>query len=141
MDGALGSLKNASSAFIPSAGDLLMVGPRLVQRAIAGLPEPFNTFFDMLRLPGAVIADATATSLGNDTLVPSTTSFIQNVTAAGASALASATPQAADGFLAGISKTFGFQLQNLDGIFSYLLSRCEHLILALLNLSTNIPCD
>jgi len=101
-----------------------MAGPRLVQKAIAQLPEPLSSFFDMIRLPGSVIADATATSLENNTLASSTTSVAQNATAAGASAIASSTPDLAEGFLASLSQTLGIRrLSNLDGVFSYLFSR------------------
>lgn len=101
-----------------------MAGPRLVQKAIAQLPEPLSSLFEMIRLPGSVIADATATSLENNTLASSTTSFAQNTSIAGASAMATSTPELAEGFLASLSQILGLKkLSNLDGVFSYLFSR------------------
>lgn len=134
-----GAFKNASSGLLPSAGDLLMVGPRLVQKAIAQLPEPLSSFFDMVRLPGSVIADATANALEDKTIAATATSFAQNATAAGASAMASSTPEVAEGFLASISQIFGLhKLGNLDGVFSYLFSRWALSTFAIVRMVTDI---
>jgi len=124
MDHVVGTLRDAANVMVPSAGELLMAGPRLVQKAIAHLPEPFTSFFDMLRLPGTVIADATSTAVSNSTVSPTITSFTQSATAVGSSPLASVTPEMAEGFLATLSQNFGLhKLSNLDGVFSYLFSR------------------
>jgi hypothetical protein len=108
MEPTAGAFTNMTS-FLPSPADLLMVFPRLFDRA--------SSFGDMLRSGGSVIAEPTMANLTNGTTVTAAGKFAQeSVTAAAAAAVA-----AASGSTDEISMFQAFK--NVASFFSYITSK------------------
>lgn len=95
------------TSFLPSPADLLMVLPRLFDRA--------NSFGDMLRSGGSVIAEPTIANLTNGTTATSAGKFAQESVAAAAVAAA------ASGSTDEISMFQAFK--NVASFFSYITSK------------------
>lgn len=126
MEGA--STSNAS--LIPSAKDLLLVVPRLAQRAgsfaLLHMPEAVEDFAGMIFHGGSIIADATGQKMtANSTITNTSAAFARSTAAVLDPAIREAWSQGSEE----TSSMFGMVLQsvgklkNLGGIFSYLTSR------------------
>jgi hypothetical protein len=128
MDASVAS--NAS--VVPSAMDLLMVFPRLAQRAGLYLPEAMEDIMDKVWSGGSTIAQATAEDAAiNATSTNITSAVVQEVIAQSTTDGMQAAFQRAwvQGTTTEGSSIFGMMLQtfgrikNFGGIFSYLTSR------------------
>ncbi|KAK3626405.1 hypothetical protein LTR56_019272 [Elasticomyces elasticus] len=117
----------ANASWIPSAADLLLVVPRLAQRAgsyaFFHMPE-MDSIASKLWSGGSVIADATGQQTANSTIT-NTSAFVQSTAAVLDAAIRESWQDSADettsllGLMAqGIGK-----LKNFGGIFSYLTSK------------------
>ena len=119
------SLTNAS--WIPSAADLILVVPRLAQRASSfafHLPGAVDNIAGKMWNGGSVIADATASQTSNMTIT-NTSAFVQSTAAVLDAAIRESWPEATEE----TSSLFGLvvqgigRLKNFGGIFSYLTSK------------------
>lgn len=113
-----------NSSMIPSAKDLIMVLPRLAQRAgsfALYLPDQVDSVFSKIRNGGSIIADATtANTSGPTATTSSATFFIQNT----AAAAAVPTPGDGTGLFSWVSSTMHFEgFRGFGGMFSYFGSR------------------
>ena len=129
----------SNASFIPSAMDLLLVVPRLAQRAgsfaFFHVPEAVDTFaakvFSAAAAPGSIIADATAQqTVLNSTMTNTSEAFTQSTAAAVLNAAlregwagsggegSSASSSMFVSIMQGVAR-----LKNFGGIFSYLTSR------------------
>lgn len=104
MEHTTGAFTNMSS-FLPSPADLLMVFPRLFDRA--------SSLGDMLRAGGSVIAEPTMANLTNGTTATAAGKFAQESVAAAAAAASGATDE--------ISMFQAFK--NVASFFSYITSK------------------
>lgn len=126
-EGAVGSLRNASLALLPSPADLLFAVPRFARKAssfaLLYLPEQLDGLFSIARNSGTVIADATKTSLSrNMTLMTSTPAMLRPPVASQTSIPDAA--EAGSTVLSSIYESFSLDgLRNFDSVFSYLASR------------------
>ncbi|KAF2838678.1 hypothetical protein M501DRAFT_935169 [Patellaria atrata CBS 101060] len=114
---------NTTSGFTPSPMDLLMVIPRLAQRAGAfaffHMPEQFDNFIGKVRNGGSVIAEPTIPETINITAKMTPSTFDQSATPPLASAAAA--QQAAT---QATKNLFNFQnVRNLGGVFQYMTSK------------------
>ncbi|KAF1924275.1 uncharacterized protein M421DRAFT_424915 [Didymella exigua CBS 183.55] len=108
MDQTSGVFTNMTS-FLPSPADLLMVFPRLLDKA--------SSFGDMLRSGGSVIAEPTMANLTNGTTATAAGRFAQQSVAAAAAAAAAASSGSTDE----ISMFQAFK--NVASFFSYITSK------------------
>ena len=141
---AFANATNATLHISPSAYDLLMVFPRLAQRAgtfaFYYVPEQLDGLLGRVKEPGSVIAEPTiaktigaGTAAVNKSVVADATKaakgitrgFLQGVTGGGNSAARTAAEQTAQGGSASLRfGIFTFQsIKNMGGIFNYLFSR------------------
>lgn len=104
MDRTAGAFANMTS-FLPSPADLLMVLPRLFDRA--------SSFGDMLRSGGSVIAEPTMANLTNGTTATAAGKFAQQSVAAAAAVASGSTDE--------ISMFQAFK--NVASFFSYITSK------------------
>jgi hypothetical protein len=128
MDASVAS----NTSVVPSAMDLLMVFPRLAQRAGLYLPEAVEDIMDKVWSGGSTIAQATAEDAAiNATSTNITSAVVQEVIAQSTTDGMQAAFQRAwvQGTTTEGSSIFGMMLQtfgrikNFGGIFSYLTSR------------------
>ncbi|QIW99734.1 hypothetical protein AMS68_005252 [Peltaster fructicola] len=124
-------LANANTTLLPSAKDLLLVLPRLAQRAgtfaFTHIPEAVGDIKGVLFNGGSVIADATGRRVLANTTITNTSAILAQQTAAVAekSFIGSWTQGSEDA----AASMFGMlihgigKLKNLGGVFSYLTSR------------------
>lgn len=118
---------------IPSPGDLLLVLPRLAQRAgvfaFYTVPEQIDGFMGKIGVGGgSMIAEKTAGEMANSTALNTTRQFLQaassKVMGGAATATATAAHASAAAAEAGDDNVWGLQtLRNFGGMFSYLLTR------------------
>ncbi|KAF2148943.1 hypothetical protein K461DRAFT_282420 [Myriangium duriaei CBS 260.36] len=113
----------ANSSLIPSAMDLVMVLPRLAQRAGSFasqlLPEQVDSVLHKIRHGGSVIADATSTNVSTATMTKSVMSQFVQATAA-AKLLQPDDP----GLFSWFSSTLHFEgARGFGSMFSYFSSR------------------
>jgi hypothetical protein len=122
----------SNASVVPSAMDLLMVFPRLAQRAGLYLPEAMEDIMDKVWSGGSTIAQATAEDAAiNATSTNITSAVVQEVIAQSTTDGMQAAFQRAwvQGTTTEGSSIFGMMLQtfgrikNFGGIFSYLTSR------------------
>lgn len=121
----------SNASLIPSAMDLLLVVPRLAQRAgsfaFYHMPEAMDNIAGKMWSGGSMIADATGQQTANSTITNTSAALAQS-TAAAVDALAFSQAWREGGDEA-TSSIFGMvvqgigRLKNLGGIFSYLTSR------------------
>lgn len=125
---------NANTSLIPSAMDLLLVVPRLAQRAgsfaMFHVPEAVDNIAGKIWSGGSVIADATAQkTVANMTIINTSSAFAQNTAASvlGTSmreAWSKAGPadESSPTLLTSIGHGLA-KMKNVGGVFSYLTSR------------------
>jgi hypothetical protein len=120
------AMNNAS--MLPSVADLLLVVPRLAQRAGSfawdHMPEAVDNIAGKIWNGGSVIADATGTTT-NSTVTNTSTILAQNTAAileaSVREALNRAGKEEASSFWTNVADGF-MKLKNVGGIFSYLSS-------------------
>ena len=123
---------SSNSSLIPSAAmDLLLVVPRLAQRAgsfaLFHMPEAMDSIAGKIFSGGSMIADATGQQTANSTITNTSKAFAQSTAGVLDASLREAFREAGDE--AASSSVFGMMLQglarlkNFGGIFSYLTSR------------------
>ncbi|KAK4544849.1 hypothetical protein LTR36_003753 [Oleoguttula mirabilis] len=118
----------SNASFIPSALDLLLVVPRLAQRAgsLFHMPEAMDNIAGKIWNGGSMIADATGQQTANSTITNTSAAFAASTGAVLDATFSQAWQEAGEETA---SSMFGFVLQgigklkNLGGIFSYLTSR------------------
>jgi hypothetical protein len=121
----------SNASFIPPAAmDLLLVVPRLAQRAgnfaLVHMPEAMDNIAGKIFNGGSMIADATGQQTVNSTITNTSNHFAQSTSVVLDAAFGGALKQAGDDTTASF---FGMMLQgfgkvkNFGGIFSYLTSR------------------
>lgn len=116
-------------SYIPSAMDLLLVVPRLAQRAgnfaLYHMPEAVDNIAGKI-WSGSMIPDPTTHhTIANSTISNAGTAFIQTTASALESSLKDAFTQGSDesgSFSMGVAAGIG-KLKNFGGIFSYMTSR------------------
>jgi hypothetical protein len=122
-------LKNSAmdalnGTLLPSAHDLLMVFPRLAQRAGAfafHYAERLDGFLGMVREPGTVIADPTVSGIVNASITNTTRAFAQ----------ASTTAKMATQSTATSSAWYRMEyIKQMGGLFNYLFSKWSIVTLA-----------
>lgn len=116
-----------NSTLLPSAHDLLMVFPRLAQRAGAfafHYAERLDGFLGMVREPGTVIADPTVPGLANASITNTTKAFVQ------ASSIAKTATQSAATSSAWYRVEY---IKQMGGLFNYLFSKWSIVTLAIVN--------
>jgi hypothetical protein len=106
MERNAGAFTNMT-AFLPSPADLLMVFPRLFEKA--------GSFGDMLRSGGSIIAEPTMANLTNGTSATAASKFAQETVATAAAGAA------ASGSTDEISMFQAFK--NVASFFSYITSK------------------
>ncbi|KAF4555451.1 ASI1-like protein [Elsinoe fawcettii] len=111
-----------NTSIIPTAKDLIMVFPRLAQRAGSFawyLPDQMDSMLSKIRNGGSVIADATAANKSIPIATSSASLFIQNTAVPEASAIANST-----GLFSWVSSSVHFEgFRGFGGMFSYFGSR------------------
>ncbi|KAK0800412.1 hypothetical protein LTR91_004517 [Friedmanniomyces endolithicus] len=117
----------ANASWIPSAADLLLVVPRLAQRAGAfafHVPGAMDNIAGKLWSGGSVIADATGQQTANSTIT-NTSAFVQSTAAVLDAAVRESWQDTGDdtGSLFGLMLQGIGKLKNFGGIFSYLTSK------------------
>jgi hypothetical protein len=127
-----------NSSLIPSPKDLILVLPRLAQRAGAfafyTVPEHLDDIIGKMRYGGSVIAESTIAEKVNATASNTTKAFFRSavggssqtaITAASATAASSSPVDArAISEVLWSEGLFSFQtLRNMGGMFSYLMTR------------------
>lgn len=119
-----------NSSWIPSASDLLLVVPRLAQRAGAfafNMPEAMDNLGRIWN-GGSIIADETARLTANSTIT-NTSAFAQSTAAAAASILDASIRESWKESAGEATSMLGFisqgiaRLKNFGGLFSYLTSK------------------
>jgi hypothetical protein len=113
------------NTLLPSAHDLLMVFPRLAQRAGAfafHYAERFDGLLGMVREPGTVIADPTVSGIANASITNSTKAFVQ------ASTTAKMAAQSASSSSAWYHVEY---IKQMGGLFNYLFSKWSIVTLAI----------
>lgn len=117
-----------NTSLIPSAMDLLLVFPRLAQRAgsfaLYHMPDAVDNIAGKIWSGGSVIADATAQkTIANMTITNTSSAFAQNTAQILDAAWSKAGDQSTSSSVF-ISMGNGLaKLKNFGGIFSYLTSR------------------
>lgn len=106
------ALDTLNATILPSAHDLLMVFPRLAQRAFQ-LAERLDGFLGMVREPGTVIADPTVSAITNASITNTTKLLAQPSTGATIAA------QSASTSLWDCVK----YIKSMGGIFNYVFSK------------------
>lgn len=121
----------ANASLIPSAMDLLLVFPRLAQRAgsfaLYHMPEAVDNIAGKIFNGGSIIADATSQQTVNSTITNTSRNFVQSTGAVTLdAALREAFSQGGDdpgsSFFGMIVQGLG-RLKSIGGMFSYLTSR------------------
>ncbi|TKA41913.1 hypothetical protein B0A54_06594 [Friedmanniomyces endolithicus] len=117
----------ANASWIPSAADLLLVVPRLAQRAGAfafHVPEAMDNIAGKIWSGGSIIADATGQQTSNSTIT-NTSVFVQSTAAVLDAAVRESWQDTGDdtGSLFGLMLQGIGKLKNFGGIFSYLTSK------------------
>lgn len=122
----------SNASVVPSAMDLLMVFPRLAQRAGLYLPEAVEDIMDKVWSGGSTIAQATAEEAAiNATSTNITSAVVQEAIAQSTSdgmqaafqrAWVQGTTTEGSSIFGMVLQTFG-RIKNFGGIFSYLTSR------------------
>ena len=125
------AVTTANASLIPAAMDLLLVVPRLAQKAgsyaLYHMPEGFDNIAGKIFNGGSMIADATGQQRANSTITNTSRAFVQSTMAAGG--LLDPTLREGGQEMGANSSMFGMLLQglakikNFGGIFSYLTSR------------------
>ncbi|KAM3424664.1 hypothetical protein BST61_g6652 [Cercospora zeina] len=118
-----------NGSYIPSAMDLLLVVPRLAQRAgnfaLDHMPDAVDSIAGKI-WSGSMIADPTTShTIANSTISNAGTAFVQTTASAMESSLQDAFTQGSEepgSFLMGVASGIG-KLKNFGGIFSYMTSR------------------
>jgi hypothetical protein len=119
----------ANSSILPSAKDLLLVFPRLAQKAFEYVPEAMDIAGKMWSEGGSVIADATGHTTANSTITNTSVMFSQSTAAAVDAGLGFGEAWMEGQQDTTVSSMFGLvaqglaRLKNFGGIFSYLTSR------------------
>ncbi|KAF2188221.1 hypothetical protein K469DRAFT_567143 [Zopfia rhizophila CBS 207.26] len=108
------SLTNATS-FLPSSADLLMVVPRLLQRA-GSFAEHMDSIFGKIRSGGSIIAEPTSSNITNATVATNSGTFVQESAAAASSAALG--NQDVSGSVSALQA-----LKNVGSFFSYMTSK------------------
>jgi hypothetical protein len=108
----MSALDTLNATILPSAHDLLMVFPRLAQRAFH-LAERLDGFLGMVREPGTVIADPTVSGSMNVTIT-NTTKFL----AQPSTSTKIATQSASTSFWDCVK-----YIKSMGGIFNYVFSK------------------
>ncbi|KAK5121776.1 hypothetical protein LTR85_004651 [Meristemomyces frigidus] len=121
---------STNASLIPSAMDLLLVVPRLAQRAgslaFYHMPEAMDNIAGKIWNGGSMIADATGQQTANTTITNTSAAFAASTAAALDTAFSQVWQEGGDET---VSSMFGSvvhgigTLKNLGGIFSYLTSR------------------
>ncbi|CAK3923756.1 related to ASI3 integral membrane E3 ubiquitin ligase, role in negative regulation of amino acid uptake [Lecanosticta acicola] len=118
-----------NASFIPSARDLILVIPRLAQRAssfaLFHMPDAMDNIAGKIFNGGSVIADATSQSTTADSTITNASSFAQSTAAALEATFREAWTDGEDrgsSIFMSIVQVIG-KLKNFGGIFSYLTSR------------------
>ena len=117
-------------SYIPSAMDLLLVVPRLAQRAgnfaLYHMPDAIDNVAGKIWSGGSMIADPTAhQTIANSTITNATTAYAQTTASVVESVIREAFSQGSEesgSFLMGVAAGIG-KLKNFGGIFSYMTSR------------------
>ncbi|KAF7193903.1 Protein ASI3 [Pseudocercospora fuligena] len=113
-------------SYIPSAMDLLLVVPRLAQRAssfaLFHMPEAVDNIASKVWNGGSVLADPTSSA--NATISNTSAAFVQTTASTLEATLREAFVQGEEtsSFLVSVAHGFG-KLKNFGGIFSYLTSK------------------
>ena len=114
-----------NNTLLPSAHDLLMVFPRLAQRAGAfafHYAERFDGLLGMVRDPGTVIADPTVSGIANASITNTTRAFVQ----------ASSTAKTAAQTVSTSSAWYRVEyIKQMGGLFNYLFSKWSIVTLAI----------
>jgi hypothetical protein len=108
----MSALDTLNATILPSAHDLLMVFPRLAQRAFH-LAERLDGFLGMVREPGTVIADPTVSGNMNSSIA-NTTKFLTQPSASAKIATQSASTSLWDCVK---------YIKSMGGIFNYVFSK------------------
>lgn len=126
-------MESFNGTLLPSAHDLLLVFPRLAQRAGAfalHYAERFDGFLGMVREPGTVIADPTVPGIANASM-NTTRAFVQASTLATAKMATPATTSSA---------WYRVEyIKQMGGLFNYLFSKWSLVTFAIVPHS--IPVD
>ena len=121
----MSALDTLNATILPSAHDLLMVFPRLAQRAFH-LAERFDGFLGMVREPGTVIADPTVSGSMNSSIA-NTTKFLTQPSVNSKIATQSASTSLWDCVK---------YIKSMGGIFNYVFSKWSIVTFAIVSHST-----
>src|SRR5215469_2656047 len=121
----MSALDTLNATILPSAHDLLMVFPRLAQRAFH-LAERLDGFLGMVREPGTVIADPTVSGSMNASIV-NTTKFIAQPSTSVKIATQSASTSLWDCVK---------YIKSMGGIFNYVFSKWSIVTFAIVSYPT-----
>lgn len=119
-------LDTLNATILPSAHDLLMVFPRLAQRAFH-LADRLDGFLGMVREPGTVIADPTVTGSMNASIT-NTTKFLAQPSSSSKIASQSASTSLWD---------YIKYIKSMGGIFNYVFSKWSIVTFAIVSHPTS----
>lgn len=123
-------MESVNTSYIPSAKDLLLVFPRLAQRAgsfaLYHMPETVDNIAGKIWSGGSIIADATGQHTMNSTITNMSNILPQSTAAALGGVVSGVLKEGGaeeSSSMVGTMLNGALKLKNFGGIFSYLLSR------------------